>query len=292
MTVVGSMNGGGAASKGLVAKGLVRAFGGVRAVNNVSFVLRPGETLALIGPNGAGKSTIVQLLSGVERPDEGRIQVDGTRIDGLAPEKILRKGVGRTFQTSRVFPALSVWDSVLIGNQCNALRASGGRLLDPFSEVVGVLFRLPFWRRRVAEQAAEAEAIIKLFGDRLWPRRNDPAFSLSYANRRRLEIARVLASKPRYLLLDEPTAGMNPTETAELTQLLLELRRLRPDLGILIIEHKLSVVRQVADRVIVMNQGKALVEDTPDRALDHPEVVEAYLGRSHGEREKSDAHLG
>jgi len=131
-----------------------------------------------------------------------------------------------------------------------------------------------------------------LFGDRLWPRKDQPAFSLSYANRRRLEIARVLAGQPDYVLLDEPAAGMNPTETAELTELLLALRRMRPKLGILVVEHKLSLVRKVADRVMVLNQGRVLAQGDPDHALDHPEVVEAYLGRERRRPNSSDAHLG
>src|SRR5690606_18126736 len=148
------------------------------------------------------------------------------------------------------------------------------------------------WNERVAEQESIVRETLQLFGERLWPRRQQPAFSLSYANRRRLEIARVLAGRPSYLLLDEPAAGMNPTETGELTNLLHELRRMRPELGILVVEHKLSLVRSVADRVIVLNQGKVLAEGDPEHALDHPEVVEAYLGRVRTRPVSSDAHLG
>ena len=270
-----------------------RHYAGVKAVDDVSLALPPGETLALVGPNGAGKSTLIQLISGVAGLSSGRIWLDGKRIDKLPPERIARLGVGRSFQTSRVFPALSVWDSVMLGTQARLL-GSGQRgwLKDPFTELMASLLSTPAWRRRQAEQEDVVRDILQLFGDRLWPRRNQAAYSLSYANRRRLEIARVLAGRPDYLLLDEPAAGMNPTETAELTELLLQLRRLQPNLGILVVEHKLSLVRQVADRVIVLNQGQILTEGSPDAALDHPDVVEAYLGRVRARPVSSDAHLG
>ncbi|SOE52428.1 ABC transporter ATP-binding protein [Orrella dioscoreae] len=278
--------------KGLILDKVVRDFGGVRAVDNVSLSLRPGETLAVVGPNGAGKSTLVQLISGVDRPSSGSITLDGRRIDRLPPERIARLGLGRSFQTSRVFPAMTVWDSVLVGTHMQLLSNGKSGLLDPVREAAGAVLSLPFWRRRRAAQEAAAADVLKLFGDRLWPRRDQPAFSLSYANRRRLEIARVLASRPAYLLLDEPTAGMNPTETGEMTELLEQLPKLFPQIGLLVIEHKLSLVRRIADRVIVLNQGKVLVEDTPDHALDHPEVVEAYIGHPREGRKRSNAHLG
>ncbi len=280
------------AEQGIIVEGVSRAFGGLKAIDNVSLHLRRGETLALVGPNGAGKSTLVQLISSVDRIDIGRISVDGVRTDRLPSERVARLGVGRSFQTSRVFPALTVWESVMVGVQASLLRTGSGRLLDPVTESAGALLRLPFWTRRVAEQEGAAETALKLFGDRLWPRRAQPAFSLSYANRRRLEIARLLAANPKYLLLDEPSAGMNPTETDELTQLILDLRQSHPDIGILVIEHKLSMVRRIADRVVVLNQGKVLIEDKPDHALDHPEVVEAYLGKARDGASFQDAHHG
>ncbi len=177
-------------AKGFIVENVSKSFRGVHAVNGVSLHLRPGETVALVGPNGAGKSTLMQLMSGVDRIDAGAILVDGARADGLAPERIAALGVGRTFQTSRVFPALTIWDSVLIGRQLSLLRGEGRTLIDPLRESLSVLFGLPFWRRRVARQEAVAEATLKLFGDRLWPKREAQASSLSYANRRRLEIAR------------------------------------------------------------------------------------------------------
>jgi branched-chain amino acid transport system ATP-binding protein len=277
---------------GLVLEGVSRHFSAVKAVDDVSFTLAAGETLALVGPNGAGKSTLVQLISGVERPTRGRIYLDGRRIDHMPPERIARLGLGRSFQTSRVFPALSVWDSVRLGTQAGLLRKKHGGLVNPGFELLGELLRLPQWRRRAAQQDALAREALQRFGERLWPRRDAPAFSLSYANRRRLEIARVLSAQPDFLLLDEPAAGMNPTETGELTDLLLALRAEQPSLGILVIEHKLSLVRQVADRVIVLNQGRVLAEGSPEHALDHPDVVEAYLGRQRARPTSSDAHFG
>jgi len=272
---------------------LSRHFRGVKAVDDVSFAVTPGQTVALVGPNGAGKSTLIQLLSGVEKPSSGHVFLDGRRIDGLAPERIARLGLGRSFQTSRVFPALSVWDSVMLGTQAGLLgRAGSARLVDPLTEIAGELLGLPAWRRRRAEAEERARAALQRFGERLWPRRDQPAYSLSYANRRRLELARVLAARPRFVLFDEPAAGMNPSETAELTDLLLALRAEQPQLGILVVEHKLSLVRRIADQAIVLNQGRILATGTPAEALDHPEVVEAYLGRARRRPVNSDAHLG
>ncbi len=279
-------------TQGLKTQGLSRHYAGVRAVHDVSFHLKPGQTLALIGPNGAGKSTLIQLLSGVARPSAGSVTLDGKRIDRMSPERICRMGLGRSFQTSRVFPALTVWESVLLGTQASALRSARGGLLNPLSEAVGATLRTAGWRRRDRAQRERAEHAMRLFGDRLWQRRDAPAYSLSYANRRRLELARVLAGDPRYVLLDEPAAGMNPTETGELTELLLNLRRTHPELGLLVVEHKLSLVRQVADHLVVLNQGQVLAEGVPAQVLDDPAVIEAYLGRVRTRPSDSDAHLG
>jgi len=279
--------------RGLRVERLSRHFRGVKAVDAVSFTVAPGETVALVGPNGAGKSTLIQLLSGVERPTSGHVYLDGKRIDGLAPERIARLGLGRSFQTSRVFPMLSVWDSAMLGTQASLLaRSPSGGLINPLAEVAGELFGLAGWRRRRERAERDAREALQRFGDRLWPRRGQPAYSLSYANRRRLELARVLAARPRFVLFDEPAAGMNPSETAELTDLLLALRASQPELGMVVVEHKLSLVRRIADRVIVLNQGRILASGEPGEALGHPEVIEAYLGRARKRPVNSDAHLG
>ncbi len=279
--------------KGLVVRNVSRHFKGVTAVGGVSLVLSPGETLALVGPNGAGKSTLIQMIRGVERVSSGHIFLNGRRIDRLPPERIARLGIGRSFQTSRVFPAMSVWDSVMLGTQARLLSNGPGKMMTGTAhEVLAILFDTAGWRRRVERQEQVAREALQLFGDRLWPSKDQPAFSLSYANRRRLEIARVLAGQPDFVLLDEPAAGMNPTETQELTSLLLALRQRRPELGILVVEHKLSLVRRVADRVIVLNQGQVLAQGDPAHALDNPDVVEAYLGRERRRPTSSDAHLG
>lgn len=260
-------------------RGVTRRFGGVIAADDITLTIAKGEFAAVVGPNGAGKSTLLQMISGVIRPNAGTIHLGEREITGLKPEQIAQLGVSRTFQTSRVFPSLTIFESVMTGTQAGLI--GGGRTparFGAFGEFASVLFRLPAYRRREAELAGEAEAVMKLFGDRLWPRRADQAFSLSYANRRRLEIARALVSHPDVLLLDEPAAGMNPTETGELTEVIRELRTRRPDMTIVMVEHKLQVVRELADRCVVMNQGAVIVDGPSAEALEDPLVIEAYLG--------------
>jgi len=259
---------------------LTRHFGGLTATDDVSLEIPQGQLLAVVGPNGAGKSTLIQLITGFLRPDSGHIRFDGHDITGRKPEAIAALGVARTFQTSRVFPGLSVFDSVMVGVQAELL--GGGRWphrRGPFRELLDVLLHRRAYREQLRSLETRAEQVLQLFGERLWPHRDSPAFGLSYANRRRLEIARALVAEPRLLLLDEPTAGMNPTETAELTELIHQLHADRPDLTIVLVEHKLHVVRRLAHRVVVMNQGAVLVDETPEEALDDPRVIEAYLGK-------------
>jgi ABC-type branched-subunit amino acid transport system ATPase component len=269
------------------------SFGGLRALDGVNFALGRGETLALVGPNGAGKSTLVQIISGFQRPGAGRVLLEGRDVTGAPPEALAALGVARTFQTSRVFPTLSVFDSVMVGAQPALLgvtrgESRGGAALKAVAHALVAPFRRRDPRLRALED--KAEAVLKLFGERLWPRRDEPAFSLSYANRRRLEIARALLAEPRLLLLDEPTAGMNPTETTELTEVIADLQRARPDLAILLIEHKLDVVRRLARRVVVLNQGQVIADETPQAALSDSRVIEAYLGHGRGAQAEA-AHV-
>lgn len=272
----------------LAVEGLTVAFGGLRAVNEVSFAMAAGAFLGIVGPNGAGKSTLVQTITGFVRPSAGRILFKGEPIGGLASETIAAKGIARTFQTSRVFPALSVGESVLVGVQRGLI--GGGRVPVAFNglaEPVAALLGLPAYRKREAECRERAEAVMRLFGDRLWTRRDQPAHSLSYANRRRLDIARALAAEPDLLLLDEPTAGMNPTETRELAVLIATIAAGHPDMSIVLVEHKLDVVRDLASRVVVMDNGGLLVEGPPEAVLGDIRVVEAYLGKRGAEEARA-----
>ena len=242
-----------------------RRFGGVVAANALDFTIPKGEFLAVVGPNGAGKSTLLQMISGIIRPSEGEILLGDRRIDRLRPEAINALGISR--------------DSIMVGTQVGLI--GGGRAprkYGPVTELISALLRLPAYQARVAASEKRVEEVMAMFGDRLLPRRNEQAFSLSYANRRRLEIARALVQDPDILLLDEPAAGMNPTETDELTEVLADLRRRRPDMTIVMVEHKLQVVRQLAERCIVMAMGTAIVDARPEAALEDPRVIEAYLG--------------
>ncbi|MBS7706940.1 ATP-binding cassette domain-containing protein [Chelatococcus asaccharovorans] len=271
------------AADGLAIENVSVSFGGLKAIDDVTIHVRPGEFIGIVGPNGAGKSTLVQTITGFVRPTAGRITFKGNRLDGRSPEAISALGVARTFQTSRVFPALTIADSVMVGTQ-RTLIGGGARpkRFGAFAEPIAALFGLPAYRRAEDEARQRADEVMALFGDRLLSRKDKPAHSLSYANRRRLDIARALAAAPDVLLLDEPTAGMNPTESHELADLLIDLRKTFPAMAIIMIEHKLDIVRRLAERTIVMAHGRAIIDDTPDAAFAHPEVTAAYLGKATG----------
>ncbi len=247
------------------------SFGGLRALSELDLDIADREIVSLIGPNGAGKTTVFNVITGVYAPDSGDVRFAGQSVAGQAPHVIARKGIARTFQSLRLFLNMSVIENVMAATY-------GGTRAMPWESVL----RLPRARREEREARALAEDVLSFFGQRLAGYRWDqPAYSLSYANRRRLEIARALATRPRLLLLDEPAAGMNPAETHEVTELIGRLRDER-QVSLLVIEHDMHVVATCSDRVIALDHGVKIAEGGFDAVAGHPAVVEAYLGRDPG----------
>ena len=258
-------------------RGLTRRFGGLTAVDGIDLDLAKGDLVSIIGPNGAGKTTLFNLVTGLDRPDAGEVRLDGGVVTGHSPEKMAASGLARTFQLGRVFGNLSVMENVLIGahTRLRAVRPAIP-LIGPLLELGLALWRPASVKAEEEQLREEVRGILARFGERLLPRIDQPAYSLSYANRRRVEIARALALKPRLLLLDEPTAGMNPTETTEMQALVAELKA--EGLTILLIEHKLDMVMRLSDRVIVMDEGKKIAEGAGEDVRNDARVIEAYLG--------------
>lgn len=252
-----------------------KRFGGLQVVDSLSLDVGDGEIVGLIGPNGAGKTTVLNLITGLYAPDRGDIRFEGTSIAGLAPHRVTGHGIARTFQSLRLFLNMSVIDNVMSA----AYQRTSANLAQ-------IMLRTPAFRREESETRRRAEEILGFFGERITGYRYDqPAYSLSYANRRRLEIARALMTQPRLLLLDEPAAGMNPSETAEVTNLIGHLRD-EGGYSILFIEHDMGVVADISDRVIALDQGQKIAEGTYDEVVADPDVIDAYLGRGEGTQRK------
>ena len=233
------------------AAGVTKRFGGILALNGVDFTLRPGEIVGLIGPNGSGKTTLFNVLTGFVRPEAGRVFVDGRDVTARAPEDLCRAGVARTFQTSRPFRRMTVLDNVLVAS----LHGGDG---PP---------------RRARAEAAELLGVLGLT-----PLAGVPAAALTHAQRRRLEMARALATRPRALLLDEVAAGLNARELDDAAALIDRLRRERA-LGICVVEHVMRMVMQISDRIVVLDYGEKIAEGPPRQVAAEARVVEAYLGR-------------
>ena len=247
----------------LEVNGITKAFGGLIAVNDVSFKVDEGEIISIIGPNGAGKTTVFNMLTGVYKIDEGEILFDGKPIHNHAPQEIVKAGISRTFQNIRLFPNLRVIENVLVGTH---IRTKYG-FLDS-------LFRLKRYKEEEAALTVKAIKILESIG--LGDQINNYACNLPYGDQRKVEIARAIATDAKIILLDEPAAGMNPQESDELMRFIRELR----DKGytIILIEHDMSVVMNISDRIYVIDHGKKIAEGLPEEIASNDRVIEAYLG--------------
>ncbi|KAB1074650.1 ABC transporter ATP-binding protein [Methylobacterium planeticum] len=252
----------------LEGRGLTMRFGGLVAMAEVDFTLRKGEILGIIGPNGAGKSTLLNIVTGLYRPSSGEVRLEGERINGLPAHRIVAKGIARTFQSSRLFGDLSVLDNVVIGRHVH-MRCG---LLD-------AILRRGRAEAELREAARRAAELLEAVSRTLYAQRHRPAAELPQADRRRLEIARALASEPKVLLLDEPSSGMDDADTDALMADIRAIRAARPELALMIIEHDMRLVASLPNRVLVLDYGQKLADGLYEEVRLIPRVQEAYLGR-------------